>query len=291
MIMRRILIVLPCLSLVLACGTTMPKELRDARTQYTSAANGPAATQAPAQLHVAKTALDDAERAYADGAKDQVIRDKAYVAERKAQLADTAARVEIAQREQQAAELEAQRMQASNLQRAQQELTTSQRSLAKTQTQLESERAARVEAEQKQAKALADLEKIAAVKQEPRGMVITLSGSVLFATDQSTLLPAAQTKLNEVAEALTKGDPDSPITVEGHTDSQGTHDHNMLLAQRRAESVKAQLVARGVASDRIRAVGIGPDRPIANNKSPEGRANNRRVEIIIGKSGDSEKRP
>jgi outer membrane protein OmpA-like peptidoglycan-associated protein len=112
-------------------------------------------------------------------------------------------------------------------------------------------------------------------------MVITLSGSVLFETNKAALLPAATTKLNDVADALTKGNPDANITIEGHTDSQGARDHNMQLGQQRAESVKSQLVARGVAPDRIKAVGVGPDRPIADNKSPEGRANNRRVEIIV----------
>ncbi len=112
-------------------------------------------------------------------------------------------------------------------------------------------------------------------------MVITLSGSVLFATDQATLLPTATQKLNDVADALIKGNPDANITIEGHTDSQGTLQHNMELSQRRAEAVKAQLVSRGVAADRIKTVGVGPDRPLADNKSPEGRANNRRVEIIV----------
>ena len=112
-------------------------------------------------------------------------------------------------------------------------------------------------------------------------MVITLSGQVLFASGQSTLLPAAIVKLNEVAEALIKGNPDANITVEGHTDSQGQRQYNMDLAQKRAEAVRDQLVARGVAADRIKAVGVGPDRPVADNKSAEGRANNRRVEIIV----------
>lgn len=112
-------------------------------------------------------------------------------------------------------------------------------------------------------------------------MVITLSGAVLFASNQSSLLPAAMLKLNEVADALIKGNPDSNITVEGHTDSQGQRQYNMDLAKKRADAVRDQLVARGVASDRIKAVGVGPDRPIADNKTAEGRANNRRVEIIV----------
>ncbi len=71
------------------------------------------------------------------------------------------------------------------------------------------------------------------------------------------------------------------MTVEGHTDSQGQKAYNVELGQKRAQAVREQLVARGVAADRIKAVGIGPDRPIADNTSAEGRANNRRVEIIV----------
>ena len=88
-------------------------------------------------------------------------------------------------------------------------------------------------------------------------------------------------KLNEVADALIKGNPDSNITVEGHTDSQGQRTYNMELGEKRAKAVRDQLVSRGVAADRIKAVGVGPDRPVADNKSAEGRANNRRVEIIV----------
>ena len=115
-------------------------------------------------------------------------------------------------------------------------------------------------------------------------MVITLSGSVLFETDKAVLRPAAITKLNDVADALIKSNPDAQITVEGHTDSTGQRDHNMTLSTERAEAVKSALVARGVAADRVKTVGVGPDRPIADNKSPEGRADNRRVEIIVDPS-------
>jgi len=139
----------------------------------------------------------------------------------------------------------------------------------------------RAEADKKLAQAMADLKKIAEVKQEQRGMVITLSGSVLFASNESTLLPAAMVKLNEIADALIKGNPDSNITVEGHTDSQGQRQYNVELGEKRAKAVRDQLVSRGVAADRIKAIGIGPDRPVADNKSAEGRANNRRVEIIV----------
>ena len=112
-------------------------------------------------------------------------------------------------------------------------------------------------------------------------MVITLSGSVLFTSGKSDLLPAAQLKLNDVAKALTEQDPDSKMVVEGHTDSQGAAAFNQELSQERAQSVRDYLVSRGIAGDRITAEGFGPSRSIADNATPEGRANNRRVEIVV----------
>ncbi len=269
-------------SLVAGCGSTLPpKELVDARASYQSACKGPAAQQSPAELHVAKQSLDVAERAFADDGDSSSTKDFAYIATRKAQLADASARADLAVKERETAEREAQSVQASQLSDARSQLSTTKSSLEKTQEQLAREKAAREEAEKKAALAMADLQRLASVKQESRGMVITLSGSVLFATNESTLLPAAVLKLNDVADALIKGNPDANITIEGHTDSQGQRAYNMDLGQQRADAVKSQLVARSVAADRIKAIGIGPDRPLAENKTAEGRANNRRVEIIV----------
>ncbi|MBS2017560.1 MAG: DUF4398 and OmpA-like domain-containing protein [Deltaproteobacteria bacterium] len=262
-------------TILVGCGSTLPpKELVDARAAYQTAAKGPAAQQSPAELHVAKQALDQAERSFNDEGDAPQTKDFSYVAIRKAQLADASARAALAVKEKEALEREAQNIQADQLHKTRGEL-------AKTQDQLSKEKAAREKAEKEAAQAMADLKRIADVKNESRGMVITLSGSVLFPTNESTLLPAAMVKLNEVADALIKGNPDSNITIEGHTDSQGQRQYNMDLSQKRAESVKAQLVSRGVAADRIKTVGVGPDRPIADNKSADGRANNRRVEIIV----------
>lgn len=71
------------------------------------------------------------------------------------------------------------------------------------------------------------------------------------------------------------------IVVEGHTDSQGSDSSNQALSERRAQAVVSFLVSRGVSAEQIRAQGLGESRPIADNNSPEGRANNRRVEIVI----------
>jgi OOP family OmpA-OmpF porin len=69
--------------------------------------------------------------------------------------------------------------------------------------------------------------------------------------------------------------------IEGHTDSQGNDQANLALSQARAEAVRQYLVGRGVAQDKVRAVGRGEQQPVATNDSPEGRANNRRVEIVV----------
>lgn len=268
--------------ILVGCGSTLPpKELVDARAAYQSAAKGPAAQQSPAELHVAKQSLDQAERSFNDDGDSPQTKDFAYIAIRKSQLAEASARAAIAQKDREAAEREAQNLTGEALRKAQSELASTKGHLEKTASELEREKIARAEAEKKAAQAMADLQKIAAVKQEQRGMVITLSGSVLFASNESTLLPAAMLKLNEVADALIKGNPDSNITVEGHTDSQGQRQYNMDLGEKRAKAVRDQLVSRGVAADRIKAVGVGPDRPVADNKTAEGRANNRRVEIIV----------
>jgi outer membrane protein OmpA-like peptidoglycan-associated protein len=112
-------------------------------------------------------------------------------------------------------------------------------------------------------------------------MVITLSGSVLFASNKADMLPAGRAKLDDVANALTKDAPTGKIVVDGYTDSRGSDALNQDLSQRRAETVRAYLVARGVPTDRITAQGMGAADPIADNASAEGRADNRRVELVV----------
>ena len=136
------------------------------------------------------------------------------------------------------------------------------------------------DSEQRTAAALAELAKLAAVKEEKRGLIVTLSGSVLFRSAKSNLLSSAQVKLDQVANALLAVRARNLI-VEGHTDSQGSESYNQGLSQRRADTVRDYLVQRGYPADRIQARGKGKGSPIADNASPEGRANNRRVEIVI----------
>jgi outer membrane protein OmpA-like peptidoglycan-associated protein len=168
----------------------------------------------------------------------------------------------------------------AELNAARSQLSTAAQRQQMTEEQLKQERAAREEAEKRAKEALENLAKMAQVKQETRGMVITLSGAVLFTSGQSALLPAAMSALDNVVVAL-KANPDRNIVVEGHTDSQGQRAYNMDLSQKRADSVRSYIVSRGIPSEIIRAQGFGPDRPVADNNTAEGRANNRRVEIIV----------
>lgn len=272
-----------------ACASAPPPSLVEARAAYERAATGDAQRLAPADLHVARQALDLAEKTYEDeGATDHLTVDRSYIALRKAELAETRAATLDAEKLAESARETAVRQLAEDANRtrgqlnnAQQELAGTKEALAGTSQQLAAEQEAREAAEKRAAQASADLAKFAMVKQEPRGMVITLSGSVLFLTGKSELLPSAMAKLTQVGEALTREDPNSKIVVEGHTDSQGSQSLNETLSQARADSVRTFLISRGVAADRITAVGLAFSRPIGDNKTPEGRANNRRVEIIV----------
>ncbi|HEX2676281.1 MAG TPA: OmpA family protein [Polyangiales bacterium] len=252
-----------------------PRELVDARAAYTRAENGTARTLDPTALHEAKVALERAERQYSNDDDEKVIRDSAYIAARKAQLAEVQANgMAWRQREVDAnAKLEATQANKAQATRGQ---------LQQAQQQLESERTAKVAAEQKAREALAKLAaaNAAQVKEEPRGTVITLAGGVLFASGKAELLPGAQQRLASVADAL-KDDEGKHILIEGHTDSRGSEATNLALSQQRANSVRDYFVSRGIPTERITANGLGSNRPVADNSSAEGRADNRRVEIVI----------
>ena len=101
---------------------------------------------------------------------------------------------------------------------------------------------------------------------------------VNFETGKSTLTPESQTILNSVAEALVSNE-EVRVQVSGHTDNTGGRALNQRLSRARAEAVRQYLIERGVAADRLTAVGLGPDKPIATNRTAEGRAQNRRVEL------------
>jgi len=133
-------------------------------------------------------------------------------------------------------------------------------------------------------------EQIAELEARPtdRGLVLTLGSDVLFDLDQYELRAGAERTVGRIAEFLNEYE-DRQVLVEGFTDSTGARDYNMGLSERRADSVRSALVESGVAPERIRTRGYGPDYAVANNDTQAGRQLNRRVEVII--SDDNERVP
>lgn len=116
-------------------------------------------------------------------------------------------------------------------------------------------------------------------KQTDRGIVLTL-GDILFAFGKDNLMPGAMSPIDRLAEFLKKY-PTRDVLIEGHTDSIGSETYNLGLSQRRADSVKAALIARGINQSRLTSTGYGESRPVASNATDAGRQENRRVEIVI----------
>ena len=129
----------------------------------------------------------------------------------------------------------------------------------------------------------AELNSVLETRETARGLVVNVS-DVLFDFDSANLKPGAQEKVARVAEIL-RSHPDLKIQVEGHTDSVGTDDYNLRLSDRRAQSVRAGLVQKGVNREVVGTAGFGESRPVATNGTAEGRQQNRRVEVVI--SGES----
>ena len=111
-------------------------------------------------------------------------------------------------------------------------------------------------------------------------LIVTLPQDILFATASASLTGSLQSDLRSLAYNLQEY-PDTTVDVIGHTDNEGSAAYNQDLSARRASSVAGVLTANGVAKSRVRAYGRGEDAPIASNLTAEGRAQNRRVEIVI----------
>jgi outer membrane protein OmpA-like peptidoglycan-associated protein len=137
----------------------------------------------------------------------------------------------------------------------------------------ESEKAAlRVELLQK-------LNDVFATRDTARGLIVNMSDA-LFQTGSSTLRPAVREKMAKIA-GIVMSHPGLKLSVEGHTDSVGSDESNQRLSEKRAGAARDYLVAQGVPSASIVAQGFGKANPIGSNETPEGRQNNRRVEIVV----------
>jgi len=120
----------------------------------------------------------------------------------------------------------------------------------------------------------------AAIARQGDKLYVALPSGILFDVDKDQVKSSALGQVGKAAEVLVKY-PDTYVTVEGHTDSSGSAEHNQKLSERRAASVRDLIASGGVAASRLSVHGYGESDPIADNGTPEGRQANRRVQLEI----------
>jgi outer membrane protein OmpA-like peptidoglycan-associated protein len=120
----------------------------------------------------------------------------------------------------------------------------------------------------------------ARVERVGEGIVVTFDSGLLFAYDSDAIQGSARDNLANLSESLRKYQ-DTDVLIVGHTDATGSDNYNQTLSERRASSAANFLAANGVTRARVRTAGRGEVEPIDSNESAEGRAQNRRVEIVI----------
>ena len=270
--------------LLAACASTTPSPaLEEARTAVSTAAGDPAVNQyAQLELKQATDALAKADRVWADDHDTSETNHLAYIARQRAEIATNAARARQldANIQQAGGEADRIRLQARTqeadaarlrAQQAQQQAMSAEQRAAQQQAQATAAMA--------QANAAQDRVRELEAQQTERGLLVTL-GDVLFAFNKADLSAQAGPRLDKLANFL-KQFPDRKLLIEGYTDSVGGDSYNQELSERRAQAVRDALVQRGVDTGRITARGYGKAHPVADNATPEGRAMNRRVEIVI----------
>lgn len=138
----------------------------------------------------------------------------------------------------------------------------------------------RAEQDKTRAELTATLSRLSKVREEPRGVVVTLPGSIYFNVNQADVKPTMQIQVAKIAKALAAVH-DQQLLIEGHTDSDGSTESNLLLSESRARSVERILLSEGIPAERMEVKGYGKSNPIADNSTPAGKAQNRRVEIVL----------
>jgi outer membrane protein OmpA-like peptidoglycan-associated protein len=120
----------------------------------------------------------------------------------------------------------------------------------------------------------------AEVIREGEGIIVKFDSGILFDVNQSTLKTNARSNIESLATSL-KNNPETTVLIVGHTDASGSDAYNQKLSVRRAEAVRSYTIAQGIASSRLSTEGRGESEPISDNTTEEGKALNRRVEIVI----------
>jgi outer membrane protein OmpA-like peptidoglycan-associated protein len=262
-------------------GCTAPPNpaLDQAHLSFQQAQNDPVVrAHAPIPLDEAEVAIRRAVAAYEGSGSEAEVSHLAYVADQRVQIARARAlerqalqRIATLDNERQAIELDARIRQAELAERRARQAEFAERRA----------RQAEAEARALQQK-LAELE----AEQTERGLVLTL-GDILFDVDGTELNPGGFQQVGRIADFLREF-PERNVLIEGHTDGTGADDYNEQLSLRRAYAVEDFLISEGIDPRRVIARGYGKRYPVATNDTTAGRQQNRRVEIVILKEGESD---
>jgi outer membrane protein OmpA-like peptidoglycan-associated protein len=217
-----------------------------------------------------------------DAAQADAAHSQAEAAQSQAQAAQSQQQAAESQMAAQQAQLEAERAQAAKAQ------ADAARAQAEAEAAAAQAKAAEASKTAEEANAIREklrmqLNSVLQTSETARGLIVNMS-DVLFDTGKYTLKPSTQVSLAKVAGIL-QAYPGLKVQVEGYTDSTGTLEFNQMLSQNRAAAVKDFLVSQGVSPNNITSAGFGPNDPVADNATASGRAQNRRVNMVV--SGDA----
>lgn len=260
-----------------ACAATgVNPALEQARQLVTATgSNADVARFAQLELKSASDTIAQADRIWRKDGDEAEVRHLAYLATQQAQTAQLVAQARSAEQAFGQARSEADRLR----------LQTRTRQLESAQAAAQAAQAEAASAQARAAAAQAENEALQArlremqAEQTERGLLVTL-GDVLFEFGKSDLLASANPRMDKLAAFLQQF-PERRLRIEGYTDSVGSEAFNQALSERRAAAVQSALVSRGVNPARITVQGYGKNHPVASNATPEGRAMNRRVEVVI----------
>jgi OOP family OmpA-OmpF porin len=275
--------------LTLGCAAEWPSnELVEARSAYSEASVSRAASFSEERLGDARRALDRAEGAYEAAPGTPEAKALAYVALRRAELAKVSGEYEFDRHI--VAELETQRgrtgTQAPPVSSPQPSPTEPGMPADDATANGEQSLAAQHDSAELATlgEALSSLGPLVTLKKEEgRGTLVVLDSSFVFVPKKAEIADGARDELEVIARALQALGEGESLVVEGHTDSTGSDAQNLAFSKARADALVKFFVSHGIAADRIRAEGRGEGAPIATNDTAEGRALNRRIEIVIAK--------
>jgi outer membrane protein OmpA-like peptidoglycan-associated protein len=132
----------------------------------------------------------------------------------------------------------------------------------------------------KQEQALEEIDQVEVERIDDETLRVNFDSDILFAVNSAVLSPQSMASLDEFAQVM-RDFPQTAILIQGYTDSTGSEEHNMQLSERRARAVFNHLALREVEEGRMAAIGYGEGYPVADNATPEGRSQNRRVSILV----------